>query len=75
MTADAYVIGNGNVDTELSSQPFGEGLEPAAHHCDLVAQSLQCAAELTGALGDFQDGLELLEDICGDAVEKTNTFL
>lgn len=69
------MVGNGNVDTELLGEPLGEGLEPAAHHCDLVAQGLQCAAELTGALGDFQDGLELLEDICGDAVEKTDAFL
>lgn len=57
------MVGNGNVDTELLGEPLGEGLEPAAHHGDLVAQSLQCAAELTGALGDFQNGLELLEDI------------
>lgn len=69
------MVGNGNVDTELAGEPFGEGLEPAAHYCDLVAQSLQCAAELTGTLRDFEDGLELLEDICGDAIEKTDPFL
>ena len=47
------MVGNGNVDTELLSEPLGEGLEPTAHHGNFVAQSLQCAAELTGALGDF----------------------
>lgn len=57
------MVGNSDVDTELLGEPLGEGLESAAHHGDLVAQSLQCAAELTGALGNFQNGLELLEDI------------
>lgn len=69
------MVSNGNVDTELLGEPCGQGLEPAAHHCDREAQSLQCAAELTGALGDCQDRLELLEDVCGDAVEKTDAFL
>jgi phosphoserine phosphatase len=41
-------VGLLNGVSELAGEPFGEGLEPAAHYCDLVAQSLQCAAELTG---------------------------
>jgi hypothetical protein len=70
-----YVVGNGNIDTKLSGQPLSERLETAADHGKGVSQSLQCTAELTGTLGDLQDGLQLLKHVCGDAAEQTNALL
>jgi hypothetical protein len=69
------VVGHSNVNAELLSEPLCQRLEAAAQHGNLVTQSLQRMAELTGTIGNLQNGLELLEDISGDTVEKTNTLL
>lgn len=69
------MIGHGNVNAELLSKPLREGLETTAQHGNRVAQVLQCTAELTGTLGNLQNGLEFLEDISGNTVEKTNALL
>lgn len=69
------MVGNCIVDAELFGQPLCQGLEAAAQDGYLVAQSLQCSAEFTGAGGDGQDRLESIKNICWNTLEQTDALL
>lgn len=70
-----YVVGHSVVDSKLLGKPLGQGLETSAQDSHLVAQSLQCAAELSGAGSDGDDGLELIKYVCGYTLKEANALL
>ena len=70
-----YVVGDGIVDSKLLSEPLGQRLETSAQDGHLVAQNLQCTAELSGAGGDGDNGLELVKHVRGDSLEKAHALL
>lgn len=70
-----YVVGNRMVNSKLLGEPLGERLEATAQNGQLVPQSLQCAAKLTGTIGDGEDGLEFVEDVGRDALEEADALL
>lgn len=67
-----YVVGKRVVEAEFPGQPVCKGLEAAAQHGHFVSELLERAAQFARARGDGDDGLELLKDVCGDALEQAD---
>ena len=69
------MIGKRIVQTQLTRQPLGQRLEAAAQHSQFQPEALQGAAKLPCAGGDGDPGLQLLENVCWDALEELDTGL
>lgn len=69
------MIGKSVVKTKLASEPFCQRLEASTQDGHLETKSLQALAQFARTGRDGNHRLQLVENICRNSFEQTDTFL